>query len=180
MRKQGATTRGIVLIHLVVALGIVRATEVHLEVPLVRQKQNGCGAATVVMVARYWASQLPGVGHQANDVGEVHEQLYSAEAGGVRLSEMKVYFQERGFHAFTLRASWADLEDHLSKLRPVIACLKKGPRAPLHYAVLVGLEGKRVLLNDPARRKPQRLKRSAFEKRWNLADRWVLLAVPRQ
>lgn len=168
------------LIPLVFAVGIVAAaTDVRLDVPFFRQEKKGCGSASVAMVVHYWGRQYFGLGLQSEDPKEVHEQLYSSEVGGIRLSDMKRYLQERGFHAFTLRASWEDLEDHLSKRRPVIACLKNGPRAALHYAVVVGFEGKRVWINDPARRKRKSLKRSSFDKRWAAADRWVLLAVPR-
>ena len=49
----------------------------------------------------------------------------------------------------------------------------------IHYVVVVGFEDKRVWINDPARRKRKALKRSTFEKRWNSADRWMLLDRPK-
>lgn len=153
---------------------------VQLDVPFFRQEKKGCGAASVAMVVHYWEKQHPGLELQSEHPRKVHEQLYATEVGGIRLSDMKRYLHERGFHAFTLRASWADIEAHLFKRRPVIACLKKGGRSPLHYAVVVGFESERVWINDPAKRKRKALKRSSFEKRWAAADHWVLLAVPRQ
>lgn len=152
--------------------------EERLNVPLLRQQKNGCGAASVAMVVRYWASQQPGLQIQGVEPEEVHRQLFSRNGGGIPLAAMKGYLQEKGFHAFTFQATWGDLEDHLFKQRPLIACLKKGPKSAMHYAVVVGMDGKRVWLNDPSRRNPIAMKRSKFEKRWATADRWLLLAVP--
>lgn len=170
-----------VLIPIVLAAGLARtASDIRLDVPLFRQQRNGCGAASVAMVVHYWSRQLPELGLGGAQPTEVYEQLYSAEIGGIPMAAMKRYLQERGFHAFTVQASWEDLEDHLWKRRPVIVCLRKSPRAAMHYAVVVGLEGSRVWLNDPLRRKASAVKRSKFEKRWTAADRWLLLAVPRE
>lgn len=166
------------LIVLAFTVSFVGAAEVRLEVPFVRQEKNGCGAASVAMVAHYWARQYPSLELTSAHPAEVYEELYSTDVGGIRLSDMKRYLQDRGFHAFTLRASWADLDNHLSKQRPLIVCLKKGPKAAMHYAVVVGMEGNRVWLNDPSRRNARAIKRSKFEKRWSSADRWLLLTVP--
>lgn len=170
-----------IFIPLVLSLGLAAvAAEVQLDVPFLRQKKKGCGAASVAMVLHYWDRQYPALGVPVDDLTTVHERLYSTDVGGTLLSDMRRYFEEAGFHAFTLRATWAELEEHLSKKRPLIVGLKKGSgsRATLHYAVVVGLEGKRVWLNDPARRGRKALKRSTFEKRWESADHWMLLAVP--
>jgi uncharacterized protein YvpB len=60
-----------------------------------------------------------------------------------------------------------------------VVCLKKDAQAELHYAVLTGLGEERVWLNDPGRKKPGTIRRAEFDKIWNRAGRWVLLAVPR-
>ncbi|MCP5117953.1 MAG: hypothetical protein GY953_44620 [bacterium] len=168
------------LVVLVVNTGMAWAAEAPLEVPFFHQKKNGCGAASVAMVAHYWAGQYPNLKLTSAHPVKVYDQLYSTGRGGIRLSDMQRYLADSGFHSFTLRASWDDLNDHLAKQRPLIVCLKKGPKAALHYAVVTGIEGARVWLNDPTRRKPSTMRRSRFEKRWNSADRWVLLAVPRK
>lgn len=177
--RRTAAILAIVLIHAGLPLGMGLAADVRLDVPRVRQKKDGCGAASVAMVVHYWKNQHPALGLVVEDLEKIHDQLYSPEVQGIPLADMTRYLQERGFHAFTMRASWQDLEDHLSKGRPVIAGLRKNPKANLHYVVVVGLEGARVLVNDPARRRQSAMKRPAFEKNWNLAERWMLLAVPR-
>jgi len=170
------------LIPLLLSVSVAgAAVDAHLDVPFFRQEKKGCGAASVAMVLHYWQQQHPRLVVQSDDLKTVHEQLYSTDVGGILLSDMRRYFEEVGFHAFALRAIWAELEEHLAKKRPLIVGLKKGDDrgANLHYTVVVGLEEKRVWINDPARRKRKALKRSTFEKRWDSADRWMLLAVPR-
>ena len=166
---------------LILLLGITSlvAGEVRLDVPFVRQEKNGCGAASAAMVLQYWAVQHPGLDSPSALAAAVRQQLYVTDARGVPLADARRYFEERGFHSFALRATWADVEDHLSKGRPLIVCLRKSPKADLHYVVVVGLDARRVWLNDPAKRSPSTLGLSKFDKRWELADRWVLLAVPR-
>ena len=168
------------LIAVFLAAGSVGTADVRLEVPFVRQEKRGCGAASAAMVAQYWSRQYPALGITNADPREACRELHSPETGGIRLSNMRRYLDDRGFHAFTLRASWADLHYHLSRQRPLIVCLKKRSQAEMHYVVVVGIGATRVWLNDPAHRKPNALDRSPFEQRWQTADRWVLLAVPRQ
>ena len=123
----------------------------------------------------------PGLVLQSDDLATVHEQLYSTDAGCIPLVRHEALLRSSRLSCFHSAATWAEFEEHLSKKRPLIVGLKKGknPRANLHYAVVVGFGGKRVWINDPARRKRKALKRSTFEKKWKSADRWMLLAVPR-
>ena len=56
-----------ILIPLVVGLGMAGvAPEVQLDVPFLRQKKNGCGAASVAMVLHYWERQYPDLLNPAN------------------------------------------------------------------------------------------------------------------
>ena len=153
------------------------AADTRLDVPFFRQEKNGCGAASVAMVLDYWTAQHPSLQLPRP---RVYDRLRVTDTQGVALADLRQYFVELGFHAYTLRANWADFEDHLSKGRPVIACVKTGSNDVLHYVVVVGLDSKRVWINDPARRKTQSLDRAKFDKQWLPADRWILLAVPRK
>jgi ABC-type bacteriocin/lantibiotic exporter with double-glycine peptidase domain len=107
---------------------------------------------------------------------QIYTALYSPEAEGIQLAEMSRYMEQLGFHAYTLRAGWSDLEEHIGKGRPIVVLLKKGRR--LHFAVVSGLDKEHVWLNDPARKKPRREDRKSFDKQWSQADRWMLLATP--
>ncbi len=142
-----------------------------LEVPFYAQKKNGCGAASVAMVMHYW-------GNQKVAPEQVYGALYRPSQKGILLADMKRYLEAMQFRVFTLRGEWADVEAHLSKSRPLIVGLRKTPAAAMHFVVVTAVGDDRVWLNDPTRGKPNRLKRLEFERRWALADRWMLLALP--
>lgn len=144
-----------------------------LIVPFFKQEKNGCGAASVAMVMRYWRPGSPAA-------GEVYQRLYDARRKGIPLAEMKRYLQEQGFQAFTLRGEWPDLEQHVGKGRPVIVALKKNRRSAIHFAVMAGVEDGHVTLNDPTRKGAQSVEKAKFLKQWELAERWMLLATPQK
>lgn len=148
-----------------------------LAVPFIRQPKNGCGAASVAMVAHYWKRHSTAAS-APESLEEAHQRLYRADRGGILLADMRQYLDDRGYHAFTFRGNWSEVERHLSKGRPVIVGLRKGSSGNLHFAVLTGSDNGHVWLNDPTRKRPRRQKRADFEKRWAAADRWVLLATP--
>ncbi len=130
------------------------------------------------MVWHYWKERLPGRTLAEPSPEDVYRQLYNPAAKGIALADMRRYLEGGGFRAYTLRGEWSDLEQQLAKGRPVIVGLKPKPKAALHFVVVAGSEDGRVWLNDPTRSKPSRLSRDKFEKQWQLADRWLLLAVP--
>jgi ABC-type bacteriocin/lantibiotic exporter with double-glycine peptidase domain len=93
---------------------------------------------------------------------------------------MELYLQRHGYRTFAFRGEWEDLKRHLEKGRPLIVALKPGAKLPLHYVVVTGLDWNQglVLVNDPAQRKLLKEERSRFDRDWNGAQRWMLLAVP--
>jgi ABC-type bacteriocin/lantibiotic exporter with double-glycine peptidase domain len=154
-------------------------SSVWLDIPFVKQQKNGCGAASIAMVMRYWQRQ-PGQSLLAPGSEQILRDLYSQEARGIYASEMEKYFQQHGFQTFAGAGAWSDLKQHLGKGRPLIVALKPSRGAPLHYVVVAGLDLTRelVLTNDPAQRKLLKETRSEFEKDWKRAGNWTLLAVP--
>jgi ABC-type bacteriocin/lantibiotic exporter with double-glycine peptidase domain len=148
------------------------STIAPLNVPFLRQQKNGCGAASVAMVARYWVPKT------APPHESIYRALIDADRKGVPLAGMKGYFQEIGFRAFTLRGQWADIEHHLAKGRPLIVTLQDTRTRRLHFAVLIGLEDRHVWLNDPTRKRAERTDRRKFEEQWTAAGNWLLLAAP--
>jgi ABC-type bacteriocin/lantibiotic exporter with double-glycine peptidase domain len=155
---------------------------IWLDVPFVKQEKDGCGAASIAMVMQYW---LRKPGHTPGDnANPVHIQhiLHSRQAGGIYASAMENYLRQQNFRTFTFQGNWSDLEQHLTKGRPLIVMLKPLHHAPLHYVVTAGLDRaqKLILVNDPAQRKLVKLDWSSFEKSWNAAGNWTLLAVPQQ
>lgn len=148
---------------------------VWLDVPFVPQEKNGCGAAVISMLLRYWHNQSD------SSPANIQRALYSRKAHGIFASDLQRYFQEHGFRAFAFAGRWDDLRQHLEKGRPLIVALKPARMEDeLHYVVVVGLEPEQniVLVNDPAQRKLLKQERSTFEKQWSEVGNWTLLAVP--
>ena len=150
---------------------------VWLDVPFVRQEKNGCGAASVAMVMRYWQRQQ-GQPETAN-APEIQRALYSPRARGIFASDLERYLRQHGFRTFVVKAEWQDLKHHLEKGRPLIVALSAG-HAELHYVVVSGLDWQQgiVLKHDPAGRKLVKRHRADFEREWKAAGNWTLLAVP--
>lgn len=154
---------------------------VWLDVPFVKQEKNGCGAASVAMLMQYWQRQQGARPDPAGEAEAIQRALYSSPARGIYASGLERYLQQHGFRTFSFQGKWDDLKEHLTKGRPLIVALKPaGNRRPLHYVVVAGLDGEQsiVLKNDPAERKLLQQDRSSFEKEWNAAANWTLLAVP--
>ena len=164
--------------RLLVALSLcaAMACAAWLDVPFVRQEKNGCGAASIAMLMRYWARDASA----AADPVRIQAALYSPDVEGIRGADVDRYFRQNGFTTFVFKGAWSDLEQHLAKRRPLMVCLKEGSAATLHYVVVAGIESDHglVLVNDPARRKLAKLDRANFEKRWRSTGNWTLLAVP--
>ena len=173
------------LFALCVTLGsvtvVAEPSGVWLDVPFVKQKRNGCGAASISMVMQYWIRNGAHMPQDSADASLIEQALYSREAKGIFGSGMQGYFERAGFRTFVLQAKWSDLERHLLKGRPLIVCLRENS-GPLHYVVVAGLDGQQgfILVNDPARRKLLKLERTSFEEGWSATQNWTLLAVPRQ
>jgi predicted double-glycine peptidase len=155
---------------------------VWLDVPFVQQEKNGCGAASMAMVMRYWLQQQGRAPDQA-DPGLIQHALYSRQAHGIYASDMERYLQGQGFRTFAFHGEWQSLKQHLEKGRPLIVALKPGAgNTPLHYVVVTGLDWDRelVMVNDPAARKLLKEEKSKFEAEWKATANWTLLAVPQQ
>ena len=187
-KKPSRVTGLIGALSLAALLPLFAQTGIWLDVPFVKQERYLCGAACISMVMQYWAkseeiSESAGIARPKNvpDVNEIGEALYSKEARGIFGKDMQRYFHEHSFQAYTFKAEWADLANHLSKGRPLIVCLKmNGGSSPFHYVVVTGLDQRQslILINDPAQRKLLKVDRAAFEKAWTLTSNWTLLALP--
>lgn len=157
------------------------AAGIWLDVPFIRQTEEGCGSAAIAMLLQYWSAHGTAIAPGRDDAPAIQKGLYSRKAHGIFASDMERYLKESGFRAFPLRGEWSDLRQHLLQGRPLIISLQLGSaRAPFHYVVVTGMDWQReaVFVNDPARGKLLRIERPEFEKEWSAARNWMLLAVP--
>jgi ABC-type bacteriocin/lantibiotic exporter with double-glycine peptidase domain len=153
---------------------------VWIDVPFVKQEKNACGAASIAMLMQFWQRQQGVSPTPESDSAQIQQALYSPDVRGIRASDMEHYLQQRGFRTFAFEGTPADLQQHLTKGRPLIVALKPGAAAPLHYVVVTGIDPEHnlILLNDPAQRKLLKQKIASFEKEWKGTGHWTLLAVP--
>jgi len=169
--------RTVALACLCAAVRGAESTGVRLDVPFVSQEKNGCGAASIAMVVRYWQRQQGQP--ESADALAIQRALYAPRARGIYASDMERYLRQHGFRTFTVKGEWQDLRHHLEKGRPLIVALNTG-HGDLHYVVVTGLDWQQdvLLKNDPAVRGALSQHRSDFEKEWRAAGNWTLLAVP--
>jgi len=154
---------------------------VWLNVPYVQQTEDGCGSAALSMLLQYWSAHGAPVTAGRADAAAIQKQLYSPKAHGIFASDIERYLRESGFREFAVRGEWSDLRQHLEQGRPLIVSIQPGSaKVPLHYVVVTGMDWERaaVFVNDPARGKLLRIERPEFEKEWQAARNWMLLAVP--
>lgn len=163
-------------------LAAAEAPALWLDVPYVKQSPEGCGAASIAMVMQYWSAANGKTAGERADAGYILRSLHSPEGRGIYASAMSRYLQEQGYQTFSFAGDWDLLQQHLTKGRPLIIALKPGARErSLHYVVAAGMDSRRQILmvNDPAERKLRELDRATFEKQWEGAQRWTLLALPK-
>jgi predicted double-glycine peptidase len=150
-------------------------------VPFVKQTEEGCGSASLSMLLQYWGAHGTTLAAGRADAGSIQQKLFSRKARGIFAADMKRYLAESGFRVFAINGRWDDLRQHLSQGRPLILSIQPGGKtAPFHYVVVTGIDWvhESVFLNDPARGKLLRVERAEFEKEWQAARNWMLLAVP--
>lgn len=169
-----------VAFSLCACLWAAETSGIWLDVPFVRQEKDGCGSASIAMVMQYWLRQQGRAADERADAVHIQRALYAAGARGIYASDLERYLQAQGFRTFAFPGKWTDLRQHLEKGRPLIVALKPGGGASLHYVVVAGLDWEHdlVMVNDPAERKLLKQERAEFERRWQSAGHWMLLAVP--
>jgi ABC-type bacteriocin/lantibiotic exporter with double-glycine peptidase domain len=154
---------------------------IWLDVPYVKQSEDGCGSAVISMVLQYWNAHGTRVDPQRSGAEAIQRKLYSRKARGIYASDMETYLRASGFQVFVLQGEWKDLQEHLTQGRPLIVSLQAGKdKSPLHYVVVTGIDWQQeaVFINDPARGKLLRIARVEFEKEWRSNRNWMLLAAP--
>jgi ABC-type bacteriocin/lantibiotic exporter with double-glycine peptidase domain len=156
-------------------------TDRWIDVPFVQQPQEGCGAASIAMVMRYWQERQGKVHGDGADVSHIQQALFSDQAHGIYASDVQRYLDRHGFQTFVFRGDEALVQHHIEQGRPLIVALQPSSGTLLHYVVVAGVDrGQHVIVvNDPAQRKLLKIDSHTFDKQWQAAGFWTLLAVPR-
>jgi predicted double-glycine peptidase len=140
-------------------------------VPYVAQSGNLCGGAALAMVLRHWG------------VRQVHAEDFAAlvnqAKGGIETSVLQQAAGVNGFEGVSFRGTIDTVAEHLSHERPVIVLLGRS-RVRFHYVVVIGIDGGRVTVHDPAIGPDQKIERARFDRRWSASGRWALVVTPRR
>ena len=140
-----------------------------LDVPFVAQGPLLCGGAAVAMVERFWGAR----GVYAEDF----QELVREDEGGIRTSELMAAVRERGYEARPVRHDPEAVLAALDEGIPPILLLESG-FTRLHYVVLIGRSGDRLLIHDPNFGPARRVEQDALMRRWEASGFWALMAVP--
>lgn len=153
---------------------------VWLDVPFIKQTEDGCGSAAIAMLLQYWGAHGVEVAPGRADANTIQKELYSHKAHGIFAADMERYVRDSGFREFAVRGDWDDLRQHLQQGRPLIVSIQPGKPTRFHYVVVTGMDfqDEAVFVHDPSRGKLLRIERQEFTKQWSAVGNWMLFAVP--
>src|SRR6266436_6553909 len=70
---------------------------IWLDVPYVKQTEDGCGSAAISMLLQYWTAHGVSIDSQRADSSAIQKLLYSRQVRGIRASDMERYLRSREF-----------------------------------------------------------------------------------
>jgi ABC-type bacteriocin/lantibiotic exporter with double-glycine peptidase domain len=140
-----------------------------LSVPYVPQREDTCGPAALAMVLRYWGRPV------LHD--ELAAELVSPELHGTPGSRLAELARAEGLRAVAFRGDQAALRTALAQGRPPLVAWGLGG-GRYHNVVVVGFDGDRPVVHDPARGAARTVDARRFESRWAAAGHWTLVIAP--
>lgn len=131
-----------------------------LRIPFFRQKtEYTCGPATLEMVFRFFGLKL-----KEKSIARIAR---TSKKEGTNHSGLIEAVRKEGFYCFVHEyAHLSDIQRFLEEGLPVIVHYTEPGSEIGHYAVVVGLTGKEVVMNDPWDGRGFRLKKEKFVERW--------------
>lgn len=146
-------------------------TAVLLDVPAIKQPHNMCLAACISMVLRYWGADI--TPRSLADRVPIYRD-------GIAGQDVQPLIERMGFRSFLIQPPFGDLLEHLRKGRPPVVEFpaRGGGR---HAMVLVGFDEAKqdLFLMDPASGKRRSFDYKTFQQKWEEAQRWTFLIVPK-
>ena len=141
------------------------------DVPFIPQQgASDCGAAALAMAFAHW--------RQPDSLQQIVLEAPPRD-GGIRAGDLRDLARRRGFQAFLIQGTFADIEGQLGQGRPVIVGLAKplfGGKALLHYEVVIGLNRstRHILAWDPGAGMRDDTA-EGFAREWAPAERLMLI-----
>ena len=145
----------------------------YIDVPIVEQENNLCGAASLAMVFKYWGKNISQY--------SVSDKIFDPFHKGILSNDLKSFSEKMGFLAFIYQGEINNIKENIKKGRPLIAAIRSQAPSGFHYVVIVGFDEELALIfvNDPYLGKMNRMSVQDFSERWKGADYWTLLLLPK-
>src|SRR3981081_4928668 len=83
-----------------------KSSGVWLDVPYVKQTEDGCGSAAISMLLQYWSAHGTPIVEGRADAEAIQKHLYSRKARGIFASGRRRDFGQAGFREFHARGGW--------------------------------------------------------------------------
>ena len=172
MRQLGATLLIILAVHGSSVRGQTPDADPLplLDVPFISQTEALCGGAAAAMLLRFWGEK--------DVAAESFAHLVDRSAAGIRTNALIGELRQRGWDATGIAGTRELLARELAQGRPVVTLIEDRPGA-FHYVVIVARHDRGIVFHDPARVPFRVMTVVEFERRWNAADRWMAVVVPR-
>jgi len=171
--SRAIAARGLILVFIGLSGPALRAQSapVLLDVPAIKQPHSLCLAACVSMVLKYWGADV--------SPRAIADQV-PVYKDGITGQDLQRVIERIGFQGFLIQPPFEDLLQHLGKGRPpVVSIPSRGDSR--HAMVLVGFDARKqdLFLIDPANGKRKSLDYRTFRRKWESAQRWTFLIVPK-
>lgn len=140
-----------------------------LDVSYMPQTETLGGGAALAMVFRYWGDAAA----NANEFA----RLAGHEGEGIEADSLVAVVRARKWSAFPMVAKSENVQDHLSRGRPVVALIDAGSKVR-HFVVLLAWANGSVILHDPAVGPFRAVSERDFDRDWGVSGRWALLVLP--
>lgn len=143
-----------------------------MKIPYSKQKRGYyCGPASLQMVFGYFRHYISQ--DKLAEKGRTRHDRGTSRAGMIRVA------RENGFHTYAQNDSdLPKIADFLKRRLPVIVNFIEPSDEEGHYAVVSGLSGKQIILNDPWNGKNFKLDIRDFLERWRggrNSRKWLLV-----
>lgn len=145
-----------------------------LKVPYRRQKwAYTCGPASVQMIFAYWKKRLT--------ADALERRLKTSRKSGTGRRMLVKVARHEGFRVqFSTGGTTAILKKYLAAGIPVIINFVEPSEGEGHYAVLTGVSGTFITMNDPWSGKGSKMAVREFIGRWKRRNRWFMAVFPRR
>lgn len=144
----------------------------YIDIPVVKQENNFCGAASLTMVFKYWGKNISQY--------SVSDKIFDQSHKGILSNDLKSFSEDTGFLAFVYKGEINNIKENIKKGRPLIAAIRSQAPSGFHYVVIVGFDEELALIfvNDPYLGKMKRMNIKDFSERWKETNYWTLLLLP--